>query len=319
MEFKISVIVPVYNVENYIEECLVSILKQKTKEVELIVVNDGSSDNSLGVMQKLKEIYDFELIDQKNQGISVARNTGIQAAKGQYLAFVDSDDFWDKDAVKRLLDVIDEYQPDMIRYNAYPFIEKESGLKRASVNYDLGSKLQEDFLYENGDLIANYDSYLSSVCLYSIKKSVLLENQLSFERNIIHEDQLFSTQLFLAIKSMVYMDCVVYYRRYRGDSITTNRSDKQLKNSYTSYQVVIKRLENLLSSNHYSSDSESFISDRINELYGVSNSIPLKFSFRKQYISQVETISVIKKIKVESKNILKNMLPKSVISKITNR
>ena len=90
---KISIIVPVYNVENYIKKCLDSIFDQTYKDYEVIVVNDGTKDNSMNIVNN----YKVKIVTQKNQGLSAARNHGVEKAKGEYLIFLDSDDYLDKD------------------------------------------------------------------------------------------------------------------------------------------------------------------------------------------------------------------------------
>ena len=94
MQEKISIIVPVYNVENYLERCVESILKQTYTNFELLLINDGSTDRSLDILKKYKEKYPeiTKIIDKKNGGLSSARNAGIRDAKGEYLSFIDSDD-----------------------------------------------------------------------------------------------------------------------------------------------------------------------------------------------------------------------------------
>ena len=97
-DYKVSVIVPVYNVEQYLSDCLESICRQTLKGIEIIVVNDGSTDNSLSIIESFQQKYsNMKLINKKNGGLSSARNAGIDMAVGEYLFFVDSDDFIDLD------------------------------------------------------------------------------------------------------------------------------------------------------------------------------------------------------------------------------
>ena len=89
---KFSIIIPVYNVENYIKKCLDSVFAQTEKDYEVIVVNDGTKDNSMDIVKN----YDVKIVNQKNQGLSEARNTGLKNAKGEYILFLDSDDYIEK-------------------------------------------------------------------------------------------------------------------------------------------------------------------------------------------------------------------------------
>ena len=97
---KISVIIPCYNAEGFIESSINSVLEQDYENIELIVVNDGSSDTSLDVLRKFGN--DIVLINQKNQGASIARNSGLKKATGEYIAFLDSDDYWDKKFLRKM-------------------------------------------------------------------------------------------------------------------------------------------------------------------------------------------------------------------------
>lgn len=94
-KIKISIIIPVYNVEKYIEECLISVLNQTMKEIEIICINDGSTDNSLKILNNYKNKNEnIRIVNQENSGLSNARNVGLSLAKGEYIFFLDSDDFF---------------------------------------------------------------------------------------------------------------------------------------------------------------------------------------------------------------------------------
>ena len=108
---KFSIIVPVYNVEEYIDDCLKSIKSQTFKDYEVIVVNDGTKDNSMDIVKN----YDVEIINQENGGLSSARNTGVKKAKGEYLIFLDSDDYIEKDLLKKINDSLKD-NPDVVRF-----------------------------------------------------------------------------------------------------------------------------------------------------------------------------------------------------------
>ena len=109
-DYKVSVIVPVYNVEQYLSDCLESICRQTLKGIEIIVVNDGSTDNSLSIIKSFQQKYsNIKLINKKNGGLSSARNAGIDMAVGEYLFFVDSDDFITPDYVATLYGLCEKY------------------------------------------------------------------------------------------------------------------------------------------------------------------------------------------------------------------
>ena len=117
---KVSIIIPVFNVENYLERCLKSVIAQTFKDIEIIIINDGSIDKSLEICKKFAESDKrIILINQKNSGVSAARNTGIDIATGKYLSFVDSDDFITPDMIEFLLTNLEEHDADISSCGMY--------------------------------------------------------------------------------------------------------------------------------------------------------------------------------------------------------
>lgn len=120
----VSVIIPVYNVENYLKECLDSVLNQTYKNIEVIVINDGSTDKSLHILEDYSSKFNnIKIIDQENSGQSVARNKGLENAKGKYIYFLDSDDYILPDTLKKLIKKLEMNNLDIIRFAARPFSE----------------------------------------------------------------------------------------------------------------------------------------------------------------------------------------------------
>ena len=113
---KISCIIPIYNVENYIEKCIMSIENQYTDDIEIIAVNDGTPDHSI---DKIKSFPNVTIINKANGGLSSARNEGIKHANGEYIWFIDGDDYIEDGAIKKLIDVIDKNASDVILFNYY--------------------------------------------------------------------------------------------------------------------------------------------------------------------------------------------------------
>lgn len=117
---KVSIIVPVYNVVDYLSDCLESLVKQTLDDIEIICVNDGSTDSSLIVLEKYEKQYDFiKIINQRNKGLASARNVGIAAAKGEYLGFVDSDDWIDMEFYEKLYEAARRHNTDIAAAKYY--------------------------------------------------------------------------------------------------------------------------------------------------------------------------------------------------------
>ncbi len=123
---KISVIVPVYNTEEYIEKCIRSIMNQTYKNMEIIIVNDGCTDNSIKVVEELKKSDDrIIIVNQENQGVSAARNAGLEKASGEYVAFVDSDDYLDEKMYEKLVNYMEDNDADLVSARAF-IVERNS-------------------------------------------------------------------------------------------------------------------------------------------------------------------------------------------------
>ena len=130
---KVSIIVPVYNVVDYLSDCLESLVKQTLDDIEIICVNDGSTDSSLIVLEKYEKQYDFiKIINQRNKGLASARNAGIAAAKGEYLGFVDSDDWIDTEFYEKLYEAAKRHNTDIA---AASIIRKIEHSQKFRINY----------------------------------------------------------------------------------------------------------------------------------------------------------------------------------------
>lgn len=152
---KVSIIVPVYNMEKYLNKCMDSLVNQTLEDIEIITINDGSKDSSLKILNEYKEKYPNKvvIINQENQGISVARNNGINAATGKYIGFVDSDDYVKTDMFEKLYKKIEKTKSDIVicDYEKY-FMNTEEFKYVNVVDY-----IKCDSLYSDTSIINNID------------------------------------------------------------------------------------------------------------------------------------------------------------------
>lgn len=173
---KFSIIIPVYNVEKYLKKCLDSVFNQTYKDYEVIVVNDGTKDNSMDIVKD----YDVKVINQKNQGLSAARNAGVKKATGEYLIFLDSDDYWEKDLLKELSKSL-KNNPDLIRFQINEVYEDGK-----TISYP-----EESFTNLSGPdafkKIVKYH-FVENAWSYAINKKYYLQNKFEFKPGTIHED-----------------------------------------------------------------------------------------------------------------------------------
>ena len=232
--YKLSIIIPIYKVEKYIEECLNSILIQLTSEVEVICINDGSPDTSMNIVSSLisscnKSIQNqFVLINQENKGLSEARNTGIKLAKGEYIAFLDSDDKLIDSFVRDVINAIKKKQPDLIDFNLVTSKNKTISIYANSTDLNFKS------LFKSG-------KWFACSRVYSKK---LIGNEL-FINGIYYEDIGFVPKKYLKANNVEYLNKNLYWYRIRKNSITNNVSEDSYNKSLYSFEKLIKNYMDL--------------------------------------------------------------------------
>ncbi len=222
----LSVIVPVYNTELFLAECLDSVLMQTGLALEVICVDDGSTDGSSALLDHYAARDERVIVvRQENSGLSAARNAGIDAATGRYVCFLDSDDYWRADDVSSLVEHADRQVLDMYAFDALAL--REAGVserlwRRYTHYYERGAGYTET---QSGlDLLARLvesRDYRASVCLYLVRRSVLEREQLRFYPGITHEDNLFTFNLMRAAERVAHTPTALYARRVRKGSIIT--------------------------------------------------------------------------------------------------
>ena len=216
----LSIIVPVYNVEKYLPICIESVLKQYCSGVEVVLVNDGSKDKSLFICEDFVSKYEFiSLVNQTNKGLSEARNTGIRNAKGEYLLFLDSDDYLAPDTLAQVLSAVSIADVDFFMGRSISFYGNNEGLTLNQVNYDEITYLSTIECFSKLNLI---DEFWFAAWLIIINRDFLLENNLYFKTGILHEDELWVPSVFIKASSVKLPNIGFYcYRTNRPDSIVS--------------------------------------------------------------------------------------------------
>lgn len=223
---RISVIIPVYNVEDYLEETLNSILNQSVADdVEVLMIDDGSTDDSRYIIEKYALDYDnFHAFHKKREGPGIARNYGLKRAKGEYIHFLDSDDYIPPNAYETFLSKIDNHDfivGKTLRFTNYNL--KEDLLFNNSLNRLKGKNVEIS--------LQKYPCLIWDTAIWNkfYKKEFLLENNIHFpNKDILYEDLLFALKCYVHAKSVIYFDDIIYYWRFRGKktSITQNMDTK---------------------------------------------------------------------------------------------
>lgn len=231
----VSVIVPVYNVEQYLDECLNSIRQQTYKNIEIIVVEDCSTDNSLNTLTKHLEDPRVKLIQhEKNSGLSAARNTGIDAANGDYIMFVDSDDLVHLSLIELCVKYAIVYDADLITYNFKAF---EDGVK-LSPQLDLPD-VDNLKVLEQGEDYFNQQHF---AWLKFIRTSLVKSKNLYFPIGLYYEDWPFHWELGLVANKKIHIPAELLLYRQRKTSITGS-SGKKLLDLFKVHNLVLNLLE----------------------------------------------------------------------------
>lgn len=218
-----SIIIPVYNVESYLAECFDSLLAQTYQKFEVICINDGSTDNSLAIVEQYSDKFsNFKFKTIENSGQSVARNIGLSLAQGDYILYLDSDDKIRADTLMLCTKQIETHQADIIMFEAQSFVDGVDASQHDIGDYNrpiISEQLTNGHHFFNESWWQK--KFIVQPCCYCYKKQKY--QNLQFVPGILHEDNLFTTQLLLAAKSdrVVCLNEKLFLRRYRPASIMT--------------------------------------------------------------------------------------------------
>ena len=218
---KFSIVIPVYNVEKYLEQCLNSVLNQTFADYEVICVNDGSTDGSLDILRKYAP--KITIINQENGGLSDARNAGIQAAKGDYIFLLDSDDWIAENALEILSE--NTSGQDFIVFNGERFFEDG---KTEKPDDGISESQLTGWEYYNKYALQSRKFHFVCVVLRVYRREFLIENSLFFKKNIYHEDNLFTPICCYHAKNVKIIPDILYFYRIREGSITRTPNEKRI-------------------------------------------------------------------------------------------
>lgn len=218
-----SLILPVYNVEAYLKECIDSILSQDFEDYEIILVDDGASDRCPEICDGYAEKYaNIKVIHKINGGLSSARNAGLEIARGEYIWWVDSDDWIEESSLRRLFDVSSQSGPEIVKFRYF----------RSACDEKILCGKMEGGIYKSEDMLRKYrdEAFLNagSFCLsawgHVYKRAFLQENNFLFisEREIGSEDYLFNLQAMLKLRHVIVVEDALYNYRIRPGSLTQN-------------------------------------------------------------------------------------------------
>lgn len=308
MEKKISIIIPVYNTSKYIEKCLNSIINQTMESIEIIIVNDGSTDNSEEIIQKWIDKNEhkktIKYFKKENGGLSEARNFGVKQATGKYITFVDSDDYLDKNIYKNLEKYIDE-KIELIKFKMSTVDEKYQLIEKLD-----GPVFDKCSGPEAFKRLYSTDTFMEVSCIYLYKKDFYEKNKFEFELKTYHEDFGLIPWILINAKSVVSTEYLGYYYLKRENSITdATQPEKEKKKAYD----ILKHYDNAISR-----ITNSCIKTDEKEIFKkyYTNVLLLKIENldgyeKSKFIKEIKTRKVYKNIKPENlKQLIKRILLK---------
>ena len=301
-DVKVSIIVPVYNVEKYLRQCMDSILNQSLKEIEIICINDGSTDNSLQILEEYAQRDKrIKIINKRNEGLSSARNTGMEYATGEYIGFVDSDDFINEKMYENLYINAKSNKSDIVMCPAYVFDDKipELNHKKPYFSLECLDKKFDNKIFDHTqtkNLIFN----VNVTCWNKIYKYQFLNEIGAKFHKMYFEDNIFFYETYLKAKRIsLIRDFLYYYRINRAGSFIKEGNKKFF--DICNMHDLLKKI--LIETGNLDEYLKSFLNYKINSSLGRYNQVDERF--------KPEFFKIIKQ------NFIKNNLKKSDIDKLS--
>ena len=302
---KISIVVPVYNTEKGLRRCLDSIVNQTVGDIEIIIINDGSTDNSESIINEYKEKYSslITYYSKVNEGVAKTRNFGIEKASSDYILFVDSDDYIDLKLVEKLMPFINE-DIDIIKFKLQRVDEKDNVLEKVE-----GPVFEKVTGREAFNKLYSEDVLLDSPCVYLMKRKLFIENNFTFKRTY-HEDFGLIPLVLLKAESFVSTPYYLYSYVQAGNSITRNadynKTIKKFEDAIFHFDNAMEEIDKMDLDKENKENAKIFYTNavilKINEL---------KEEDKSKYIKQIKQRKMYKNIKPRNlKQLIKRIILK---------
>lgn len=303
----ISIVIPIYNVEKYLRKCLDSVYSLNLDNKEVVLVNDGSTDTSINILNEFKNKYPnkTKLITQKNQGLSEARNMGIKNSNGKYILFIDSDDFIIPTETEEFINFGLDKKVDILIGNYREYYNENYIVQISFYNLDKNLEKEGIFFIENG---VKNKCFGFAVWQNIYRKNFLLENNLFFKKGLLHEDNLFTPEAFFYAKKVRCFNKKFYfYRKNNLESITHTVNKKNYEHMlYTIIELLEFKKSNNIENNYFNRIILGIYINVVKEGYinkeVYNNIVDLKFNFREKlkllYVIYLQNKYKIKKIEI---------------------
>ena len=291
----LSIIIPIYNAEKTLKKCIDSVLRQKDEDIEIVLINDGSTDLSDKIVQEYKEKNpkDISYYKKKNTGVADTRNYGIKKAKGKYILFLDADDYLDIHLYGLVKQYI-EKDIDLIKFK----LQREDG--KGKVIEKVDGPVFEDKTGEEGfeELYAS-DVLLDSPCVYVIKKEIFTKNKLEFKVGTEHEDFGLIPFVIVLAKSMISINFYGYHYVQVENSITRNdnyeKTKKKANDALRQYDEALIKIEKYKLNKHIAEILKTYYTNAI-----LLKTETLEKKDQKKYIKEIRNREMTKNIKAKN-------------------
>lgn len=302
---KVSIIVPVYNTEARLRMCLESLVNQTIKDIEIIIINDGSTDDSENIIKEYKEKYSslITYYNKQNEGIAKTRNFGIEKANSDYILFVDSDDYIDLELVEKLMPYINR-DIDMIKFKLKKIDESGNVLEEIE-----GSVFEETSGEDAFNKLYSTDVLLDSPCVYLIKKLLFIDNNFEFKRTY-HEDFGLIPLIIMKAKTFISTPYCLYNYMQVSNSITRNKDYiktlKKIEDILWHFDNAINEIDEMNLNKNTKENAKIYYTNAI-----ILKIYELKKENKAQYIKQLKKRKIYKNIKARNlKQLIKKLLLK---------
>ena len=262
---EISVIIPVYNVEKYLPQCLDSVCNQSFRDIEIICVNDGSSDKSSDILNDYAEKDDrFKIINQSNQGLAAARNTGLTYAKGRYIYFIDSDDYIELDTLEKLYNNAISNNSDVVLFK-FKTVDDFKNIHKRGIEFKIDSIFGDidynNFTFTYRDVKRHVMNSAFSACLKLYKKEFIDTIDFTFPEGLNFEDVPVHVKVMIEANRLSFVPESLYNYRSNPDSILNSNT-----NGFDIFKVIDLVEEYLIENNYYDELENEFIFFKIAQI-----------------------------------------------------
>lgn len=318
----VSVIVPIYNVEKYLRHCIESIINQTYQELEIILIDDGSPDGSGVICEEYaKKDSRIKVVHKQNEGLGFARNTGLEYVTGDYVCFVDSDDWLEKNAIESWLNAIESNNADMVMCNYQKINDNGELLYRYQIT-------KEKLIFEESDIIKNIflpmigrnsyekEDFTINMCVWTniYSTHIIKDNHIRFlsEREYLSEDICFNLEYLLHTKKVVMIPDNLYCYRFNPDSLTNRYKGDEFNKAARLYAKVSKWAELANMSEELEYRAHRFFITKVRELLKRLCKSDLSFAEKKNELNRILQSDVLKATLAEyplDRYILKYRIP----------